>query len=221
MGTDNLFHKRKTKNINYLARKKAKRAVYSKVLIVCEGEKTEPLYFAELKDFYEINSANIEIIGDCNSCPTAIVEYAKNRFESESASGDSFDNVFCVFDKDTHSKYEEALLATSNMEPQGVFEVINSIPCFEYWLLLHFIYSTKPYAPLPNNSMGEQLLSDLKKYMPDYTKNKRSVFSELKNQLEFAKENATRSLAQAKNNNTDNPSTMVQKLVTFLQNIKS
>ena len=117
MGTDNLFHKRKVKNIKNLSRKKAMRETYSKVLIVCEGEKTEPLYFTELKDTYEINSTNIEIIGDCDSCPKEIVRFAKNRFKKEAALGDSFDKVFCVFDKDTHVQYDAAILEINAVKP--------------------------------------------------------------------------------------------------------
>jgi len=56
MGSENLFHKRKAKAADRLERRKAKRASYDKVIIVCEGEKTEPNYFNELIDFYEINS---------------------------------------------------------------------------------------------------------------------------------------------------------------------
>jgi hypothetical protein len=47
MGSDNLFHKRKARQIESLRRKKARRASYETVLIVCEGEKTEPNYFKE------------------------------------------------------------------------------------------------------------------------------------------------------------------------------
>ena len=45
MGSDDLFHKRKAKQTRDLKRKKDKRAPYDKVLIVCEGGKTEPNYF--------------------------------------------------------------------------------------------------------------------------------------------------------------------------------
>ncbi|OPY61749.1 MAG: hypothetical protein A4E57_04133 [Syntrophorhabdaceae bacterium PtaU1.Bin034] len=46
MGTDDLYHKRKAKTARDLARKKATRAPYERVLIVCEGRKTEPYYFS-------------------------------------------------------------------------------------------------------------------------------------------------------------------------------
>ncbi|WP_224217287.1 RloB family protein [Vibrio cholerae] len=47
MGSDNLHHKRKAKAERELSRRKSKRSSYEKVLIVCEGEKTEPNYFNE------------------------------------------------------------------------------------------------------------------------------------------------------------------------------
>jgi len=64
MGTDNLFHKRKAKTASALQRRKAKRAAYAKILIVCEGEKTEPNSFNGLVKKYELNTANVEICGD-------------------------------------------------------------------------------------------------------------------------------------------------------------
>ena len=100
MGSDDLFHKRKARRLQDLARRKAIRSQYSKVLIVCEGEKTEPYYFEDLKSHYELNSANIEITGDCGSAPISIFEYANQRFQEEDRAGDSFDRVYCVFDKD-------------------------------------------------------------------------------------------------------------------------
>ncbi|MBE8232515.1 MAG: hypothetical protein HAW67_02180 [Endozoicomonadaceae bacterium] len=36
MGSEDLFHKRKARSANKLARKKAKRASYDRVLIVCD-----------------------------------------------------------------------------------------------------------------------------------------------------------------------------------------
>jgi hypothetical protein len=40
MGTDDLFHKRKARKAESHRRKKAMRAPYERVLIVCEGMKT-------------------------------------------------------------------------------------------------------------------------------------------------------------------------------------
>lgn len=62
MGTDNLFHRLKTKQIKELSRKNAKRDPYDKVLIVCEGKKTEPHYFNDLNDSNLILVCHTEII---------------------------------------------------------------------------------------------------------------------------------------------------------------
>ncbi len=72
MGSDNLFHRRKAKRVDQLARRKVRREPYAKVLIVCEGEKTEP---------------------------RSIFDYAKGRYLIEKRADDPFDKVYCVFDK--------------------------------------------------------------------------------------------------------------------------
>jgi len=220
MGTDNLFHKRKARQVRDLARRKGRRAPYAKVLIVCEGEKTEPHYFNELKDHYGLNSANIEICGDCGSDPLSIIRHAKQRYREEKDAGDAFDNVFCVFDKDTHAHYQQSLDTIRSATPKNVYVAITSVPCFEYWLLLHFNYTTRPYDSLPGNSTCNQVLTELKGYMAGYTKGSIDIFSALLGQLDFAKNNAIRALQAAEANYTDNPSTKVHELVNFLQNIK-
>lgn len=89
-----------------------------------------------------------------------------------------------------------------------------------YWLLLHFIYTTKPYQALPGNSACQQVLKELEGYIPSYKKGAQETFTNLLEQLDFAKNNAKRALQVAENNHTDNPITRVHELVAFLQNIK-
>ena len=212
--------RRKAKQSRELSRRKKPRAPYSKVLIVSEGLKTEPNYFRELRDHYELHSANIEITGESGSNPCSVVKYAKNLYKREKSLGDPFDKVYCVFDKDGHSDYDAALDKVRRSSPKDTFYSILSVPCFEYWLLLHFEFSTKPYNRLPKNSAADQVISDLKKYLPDYEKNSYGVFTMLLNNLEAAKNNAKKANAQADNAQTDNPSTYVHELVQFLQDIK-
>lgn len=220
MGTDDLFHKRKAKTAAQLGRRKAKREPYAKVLIVCEGEKTEPNYFLGLKDYYALNSANVEICGDCGSDPMSIVNYGKQRYREERDAGDAFDKVCCVFDKDAHPNYHQAMDVIQNATPKGAYVAINSVPCFEYWLLLHYQYTTQPYEGQHGNSACNQVLHELRSYMPDYAKGDNGVFSKLVGQLEFAINNAERASQASIANDTDNPSTRVHELVRFLQNIK-
>ncbi len=220
MGTDNLFHKRRAKKAKELSRRKARKQPYDKVLIVCEGEKTEPHYFNGLKDHYSLNSANIEICSDCGPDPLGIYKYARRRYFDEKANGDPFDRVYCVFDKDTHGTYQRAVDEIQRARPAGTFMAINSVPCFEYWLLLHFNSTTRPYAPLPGNSACNQVLTELRKYMPDYSKGNAEIFSLLVEKMDFAIGNADHALQIATDAGTDNPTTRVHELVRYLRNIK-
>lgn len=207
MGTDNLFHKkRRAKN---LKRRQAERKPYEKVLIVCEGKKTEVNYFNGLKDEYRLNTVEVQGAG---SNPKGIIQLAEQEFEKARKSGDPFDKVFCVFDKDTHNDYMQAI---STLGSRKNFEAIYSVPAFEYWLLLHFKYSTKPY------NGADEIVRDLTEYISGYTKGQQDIFNTLQAKLDTAKKNAKRSLKQAKQNETDNPSTHVHKIVECLQNIKN
>ena len=80
MGTDNIFHKRKAKSNEHLQRGKPKRQPYDRVLIVCEGNKSEPFYFESLIDDFRLSSANVKIFGkECNSSPDKVLEYDAPR----------------------------------------------------------------------------------------------------------------------------------------------
>jgi len=222
MGSENLFHRQKAKKIEDLARKKARREGYAKVLIVCEGEKTEPNYFNGLKDHLALNSANIIITGDCGSDPMSVVDYVLRQYRIARETGDPFDKVFCVFDKDTHTSYDQAIEKLESAKPKNTFYPIASVPCFEYWLLLHFTYSTRPYQLSSSRSRSgcELLISELHGYFPGYQKGDESIFDKLVGRLPQAKAYAIKALNEAEKNNTDNPSTHIHKLVEFLENIK-
>jgi len=190
MGTDNLFHKRKAKVSEGLARRKSRRDSYDKVLIVCEGEKTEPNYFNELIGFYKLNTANVEIDGTCGSSPKSVFERALEMYRKEESKGDAFDKVYCVFDKDSHVTYEQTLTKIKAQKPNGVFYAAISVPCFEYWLLLHFKTTTKPYHATGSSSIGNEVLKDLKTVFPEYEKGNEGIFEKLSESLEYAKNNA-------------------------------
>lgn len=48
MGSDDLFKKRKARKLRDISRKKRTRELYKRVLIVCEGQKTEPSFCVKL-----------------------------------------------------------------------------------------------------------------------------------------------------------------------------
>jgi hypothetical protein len=83
----------------------AKRKSYDLVLIVCEGEKTEPNYFEELRDALHLSTANIEVVGECGSAPINVVDAAIAKYNKNT----DYDLMYCVFDKDRHPSYKQAL----------------------------------------------------------------------------------------------------------------
>jgi len=220
MGTDDLFHKRKARGAKDLKRRKARREPFAKVLVVCEGEKTEPHYFNGLKDHYRLNSANVEVCADGGSDPLGIYTFALERYEQERAAGDPFDKVFCVFDKDNHTNFSQAMDAIRDAEPRNIFVAVPSVPCFEFWFLLHYKYTTRPFTALSGASACDQVLAELRTFLPRYDKGTANMFPIHFNRLETAKKNAVRAAKSAVESGTDNPTTGVHELVSFLQDIK-
>ena len=221
MGSKDLFHKRKAKASADLGRKKAKRSLYDKVLIVCEGEKTEPNYFRGLISHYELNSANVAIDGRCGSSPKSVYKRTLDLYTIEKNKGDPFDRVYCVFDKDTHTTYVETVASINSKKPKDVFFHVTSVPCFEYWILLHFDPTTRTFQSTSNYSAADNVIRELKQYLPDYEKGNTGLFDSLFPQLDFALANATRVNRQADHNETDNPTTQIGVLVEYLRNLKS
>lgn len=221
MGTDDLFKRRKAKTAQDHARRKANRSPYEKVLIVCEGEKTEPNYFNELIDHYEINTANVKVDGSCGSDPLGVVNYAIAQYKQEIATGEPFDKVYCVIDRDAHPNFDPAISKLNSQKPANVYQGIVSVPCFEYWLLLHIHYTRAAFMPAGNKSAGDKALAELTALWPEYGKGKHGTFSHFFKDLEFAKANAARGLVDAHQTNAKNPSTNVHELVVYLQNIKA
>jgi len=133
MGTDNLHSKRKAK-LN-VERRQAKREPYGRVLIVCEDSESSPAYLKAMCDELKLSTANIMICGkECGSAPINVVDYAiKNKEE--------YDKVYCVIDRDQHWTFNKALQKAKSKK----VEMIVSIPCFEYWLLLHFEFTDQPF----------------------------------------------------------------------------
>lgn len=220
MGSDNLFHRRKAKNANQLRRRRARRAPYEKVLIVCEGKKTEPYYFKECVQFYKLNMANVEVDGDCGSSPKSVLQRAIELWSEANQKDDPYDRVYCVFDKDDHTTYDETIRKISEYEPRGIFYAVVSVPCFEYWLLLHFKYTTKPYVARGNRSVGVEVLRALKEEIPGYKKGDKNIFRALFEQIECAKANAAKSLQHAQDRCDDNPSTNVHELIDYLEKLR-
>ena len=148
MGTDNLFHKRKARKNQ---RKTAYRQEYDKVLIVCEGEKTEPYYFKELINHYKISSANVKVDGSCGSSPKCVLEFAQRLYREEKNKGDAYNRVYCVIDRDTHASYDETITKIQNKESflQPVLLLVLSIGYYYILKIQQSLIPTKEIQTLP------------------------------------------------------------------------
>ena len=197
-------------------RRPLKREPYNRVLIVCEGSKTEPVYFSEIRSRYRLSAANVAVAHE-GSAPITVVKTALDRQKRERDLGEKYDIVVCVFDRDEHTTFDEAC-AVANAKK---LKLVRSWPCFEFWLLLHFGYTRKPYARSGTVSPADDCVRDLKEHLPDYEKAQRGLFQDLEDRLEDAKANAQRTIADATNTNDANPSTEIHRLVSYLQQLKT
>jgi len=198
-----------------LRRRAPKREPYDRVLIVCEGAKTEPGYFTDLKDHYRLSNANIAITPADGSDPLSVVRKAKDMQAAERRQGEVYDRIYCVFDRDEHTHFEAASqqLGSAGLHPA------RSWPCFEVWLLLRFAYTREPFARTGTRTAAQCCVSALKAQLPDYRKGG-AVFGHLLDRLDQAKQHARQARQDARRTGEDNPSTEVHDLVHYLQHLK-
>ncbi|MDD5009466.1 MAG: RloB family protein [Syntrophorhabdaceae bacterium] len=220
MGSDDLFHKRKAQNAEQHRRKIARRDSYERILIVCEGEKTEPNYFGWLRIKLGLNRANVVIADKRGGLdPKSLVEYGIEEYNKEK----DFDRVYCVFDKDKHTTYQGALDKIRSVRLRGKAKIhaITSVPCFEFWLLLHFIYTTHPYSAPLDDSNCALVVSDLNQYIPGYEKGSEHFLSYIDvDKINDAIAHAKGIETFHETSGTDNPSTKVHHLVEYLMGLK-
>jgi hypothetical protein len=132
----------KARGVGSYKRKKSKRPPYERVLIVCEGSKTEPNYFNEIRQRFRLPSAHVHVAQGSGTECLQVVESAIEMFEESR----EFERVYAVFDRDDHPNYANAIAKAEafknkfkNSDGDKVaFEAVASVPCFEVWLLMHF-----------------------------------------------------------------------------------
>ena len=209
-----------------LERKQSRRAVYDRILIVSEGSKTEPLYFADIRTEFRLHTANVAIQpSGLGTGPVQVVNFARDLF----AGGDkhkgiqprAFEQVYAVFDRDDHPGYFDALkLAESlngklrNDARQAVaFKAIASVPCFELWLLLHF---EDVFTPVHRRAV----LRRVRRHLPGYDKGMRDVFAATRGRLHAASLRADGLAARNSAYDDPEPYTGVADLVRLLTGLQ-
>ncbi len=198
------------------ARRGPVREPYDRVLIICEGEKTEPHYFGGMRLHHRLSSANIEITPADGTDPVSIVSYARARLGG-------YDRAFCVFDRDGHPNYDAALAAVAQYSEGQARKLvaITSWPCFEFWLLLHFEYTAAPFNGAGSKSSCDRAMSRLATHLPAYAKGMKNAYDLLVPRTTDAINHAMRLHRENIKIGSTNPSTRVHELVQYLIELKT
>ena len=207
------------RDVRAIGRARPTRTPKRSILIVCEGERTEPNYLSFFKKELRLSNVAVEICGsECGSDPLSVVEYGEKRFRKDR----SIDDCFCVIDRDAHAiqRYNAAKIkaqALDDREKKRDFVLFVSDPCIEYWFLLHFEYCRIPFMANGKKSRAEAALDRLKIHLPDYAKSMPDLGSVLAPRLDTACNHARRAMQDAKETDEPNPSTDLHDLITKLR----
>jgi len=167
-----------------LRRASAGRRPYDRILIVCEGKKTEPGYLEDMRRTYRLSSADIKIVSNDNRTePLQIVDGAIVKFKETRG----YEQVYAVFDRDEHRTYADAIARAKaqdnklrNDEGRLVrFQCVPSVPCFELWLLLHF-------ENVENFAHRDDIIRRIAQHIPRYSKAMAGIFSMTSNRIDDA-----------------------------------
>jgi hypothetical protein len=184
------------------SRRKPFREPLPLILIVCEGERTEPDYFNGLAQIIRNPRVKIEI-AKVHGVPLTLVRAAKKLKDSNP----QFDSVWCLPDVDEHPFIPEAV----QMARDNGIRLAISNPCFELWLLLHFRES-------PGMKHRDKIAEMLTEFIPGYDKAIDFAKSKLADGYDAAVQRAKRIRASMKLTGDEmrNPSTDVYRLTELM-----
>jgi hypothetical protein len=205
-------HHRRNRN-----RRPARRAPFlepkPRILVVCEGEITEPQYLTGFKNAWHNPRVDVEIHPRHGVDPKTLVEEAKKRKQAADRAAENeedenlrYDSVWAVFDRDDHAHIPDAV----QMARDNGIELAISNPSFELWLLLHFRES-------PGMKDRKAVVNLLKKHVKHYDK---SVdFEQYRDGYDQAARRAQnlQNQAIADGDPTRNPTTGVHKLTESIR----
>ena len=210
--------RRGRRSVPDLKRRKARLESRRRFILFLEGRKTEPAYFDALKR--ACRSALIEIephpgVGVPYTIAEKAVERARElglapRSRRRKDSFEVRDEVWAVFDRDEHPRFNEAVeLCRSHGVGVG-----RSDPCFELWLILH----ERDYDR-PDDRHAVQ--AELRRLRPEYEIDgpKTPDCEDLIRRVEDAERRGDEQLRrrEEEDNAFGNPSTTVGELTTAIR----
>ena len=162
----------------------------------CEGEKTEPLYIKGYISHYHSDKRSIILVEDTSkNTPVQLVDVA---IEAKKQGGPG-DVVWVVFDRESESKYPHDLHAKARKKADNNgIEIAFSNICFEFWILLHFEYTSGSYNSYDDLIKRSRLVKHLNGLgIKNYDKSLPVLFDKVKDLVPTGKMNAERLKQQA------------------------
>jgi hypothetical protein len=179
-----------------------------RILIVSEGEKTEPNYFRKFPENPEVYD-RIDIHGTGYNTVSLVNEAIRLKLEAEKRK-EPYIEVWCAFDKDdfTIDQFINAIILAGKNQIKCAY----SIEAFELWYMLHFNF----YDTALSRSQYKEKLSEL--LGKPYRKNDEGMYQLLQKRKNTAMKNAQRLYTLQHNRSfiEQNPITTVFKLVERL-----
>ena len=186
-----------------------------RILIVCEGAKTEPNYFKRIQQTLPPQVVEICIQGE-GANTQSLVDRAKNHRDSKKETDYPYDEVWVVFDRDSFdpSQFDNAIHSAETTGMKAAW----SNEAFEIWYILHFEARQTGMSRIEyEDCLTEYLETPYKKNDPD-------MYSKL-----VAKGDESKAVQRAKSllsshngipHHDANPCTKVNELVEKLNSFK-
>jgi len=179
-----------------------------RLLIVCEGEKTEPNYFRKFPEKPEVFDS-IDIHGTGYNTVSLVNEAIRLKNEAEKRK-EPYIEVWCVFDKDDFpiEQFKNAIILARKNQIKCAY----SNEAFEIWYMLHFNF----YDSALSRKQYEEKLTEL--LGKKYNKNDEEMYSLLQKHQKIAIKNAGKlyTLQHERPLSEQNPITTVHWLVERL-----
>jgi len=143
-----------------MARQGKNKPTRKTVALVGDGQ-TERIYFGDVRD--ADRPANLSIFPDY---PRRFGNYKGVLDRAVSLKGEGFNHVYALIDMDKiiqENKIDEYKQAKTKATAAGV-TVLENNPCFEVWLLLHFVHTGRLF------SNCNDVVAELRKHIPNYDK---------------------------------------------------
>ncbi|MGE0632465.1 MAG: RloB family protein [Pseudobdellovibrionaceae bacterium] len=204
-------------------RRLATKRISRKLLIACEGRRTERDYFSGYGSIRRIPHVSIEFLRHEHTDPlgivTSLLESWSEKLREGTFSPQMGDQPWAVFDVDEHRNHrpEDFKKAIQLAASNSIYLALSN-PSFELWLLKHFKYVSANLDRFKANS-------DLKKEIADYDKvltdsQKTLLYSKMSTAVANSQQLETRN--QQPEYATDpfyNPSTGVHRLTLLIKEI--